>query len=81
MLLQLDSSRSNSSVATSVVIESIGFEVVLTSPQLGFGTVRLLVACSSQEILKEFITHVMKKLKLLQENGFENSLTSSAVTD
>jgi hypothetical protein len=32
MLLQLDSSRSDSSVATSVVMESIGFEVVPTFP-------------------------------------------------
>jgi len=32
MLLQLDSSRSDSSVATSVVIESIGYEVVPTFP-------------------------------------------------
>jgi len=50
------------------------------SLQPGFGTIRLLVVCSSQETLQEFIILVMKKLELLQENGFENSLTSSAVT-
>jgi hypothetical protein len=50
------------------------------SLQPGFSIIRLLVVCSSQETLQEFITHVMKKLKLLQENGFENSLTNSVVT-
>jgi hypothetical protein len=79
MLFQHDSSRSDSSVATSAVI-ALNLKLCPPSLQPGFGTIRLLFVCSSQETLKEFITHVMMKLKLLQENGFENSLTSSAVT-
>jgi hypothetical protein len=63
------------------VIENIGFEVVTHLPtaqiwhNLTSGCLKL-----SRNISKEFISYVMKKLKLLQENGFKNSLRISAVT-
>jgi hypothetical protein len=76
MLLQHDNARSHTSAVTSAAIESIKFEIV---PHLPCSPD--LAQPDSRNISKKFVSLVMKKFKLLQENGFWSSLKSSTATD
>jgi len=63
--------RPCTSVASSAAVESVRFKIVPYPPyspvwhHLDFGCLQL-----SRNISKEFISHVMRKFKLLWENGF-----------
>jgi len=76
-LLQHDKARHHTSTATSVAI-ALGFKLFHILPTaslwhcLTYGCPQLL-----RNISREFMSYVMKKFKLLGENGFESSMTST----
>jgi hypothetical protein len=81
-LLQHSNARPHTSAATSAAVENTGYEVVPHTPYSqdlapsDFGCSEL-----SKNISKPTISRVMKKFKLLWQNGFENSLKNSTATD
>lgn len=79
--LQHDDARPHIGVGTSVTIKGIGLEVV-PHPPYSLIRHRLTSGClqHSKNLSKEFTLHVMKKFKLLRENGFENSPKNSTPT-
>ena len=81
MFPQHDDARTLTGAGTSVAIQGVGLEVVL-HPPYSLIWHRLTSGClqHSRNLSKEFMLHVMKKFKLLPENGFENSPKNSTRT-
>jgi hypothetical protein len=64
-----------------VIIEDIRFEVVPhPTHSMDLAPSDFWLLSTLQNISKRFIPYVIKKLKLLQEKCFENSLNSSTAT-
>lgn len=81
MFLQLDDARPHTGADTSVAIEGVGLKVV-PHPPYSLIWHRLTSGClqHSRILSQEFMLQVMRKFKLLRENGFENSPKNSTQT-
>jgi hypothetical protein len=78
MFLQHDNARPHTSAATSAAVDSSRFVVVPHppySPDLASSDFWLFRALKKH--LKGYCLHVMKKVKLLRQNGFKNGLKNS----
>jgi len=80
MFLEHDA-RAHTDAGTLVAIQGVGLEAVTRLPYSLIWH-RLTSGClqHSRNLSQEFMLHVMKKFKLLRENGFENSPKNSTPT-